>query len=165
MASWLLTIIDFILFRQGKLADERRIAAPPGGDALQRLIAGAVVLADRRPDGGLALKLNPGIEVRLNLITRLRGLPARTAVLPLAGEPELARWLVNRARDAAPAATLPADTPAPLADALRRHGILVTELPPPEAYFPDPGVPAESAVDAPVATDKVEGLEQGLISQ
>ena len=48
VAAWLLTIIDFILFRQGKLADERRIAAPPGGDALQRLIAGAVVLADRR---------------------------------------------------------------------------------------------------------------------
>lgn len=147
VAAWLLTFIDFILFRQGKLPEERRIAPPPGAEALQRLIAGAVVLTDRRPDGGLALRLNPGLEVRLNLIVRVAGEPARTAVLPLAGDPELARWLVTRALDAAPAATLPDDAPAPLADALRRHGILVTELPPPEACFPDPELAADASRD------------------
>lgn len=150
VAAWLLTFIDFILFRQGKLADERPIGPPPGGAALERLIAGAVVLTDRRPDGGLALRLNPGIEVRLNLIARLPGEPARTAVLHLAGDPELARWLVTRALAAAPADTLPNDAPAPLADTLRRLGILVTELPPPEAYFPDPELPTDP--DADLAT-------------
>ncbi|MBL8200626.1 MAG: hypothetical protein JNK40_06610 [Chromatiales bacterium] len=151
VAAWLLTILDFILYRQGKLPDERRIAPPPGGEPLQRLIAGAVVLADRRPDGGLALRLNPGIEVRLGVSARLPGEPARTAMLHLAGEPELARWLVHRAVDGTPADALPADLPVTLADALRRHGILVTELPPPEAYFPDPELPPDPAADLATA--------------
>ena len=65
VAAWLLTFLDFILFRQGRIATEQRIAPPPGGATLVRLIAGAVVLSGQRPDGGLALRLNPGVEVRL----------------------------------------------------------------------------------------------------
>ena len=138
VAAWLLTIIDFILFRQGRLAGERGIAPPPGGEALQRLIAGAVVLTDQRPDGQLALRLNPGLEVRLNLGARLPGKPTQTAALPLAAEPELARWLVSRALD-----TGPHEVPQSLVETMRKHGILVTESPPPEAYFPDPELPAD----------------------
>jgi len=37
---------------QGKLRTSGAFAPPPGGDALQRLIAGAVVLADRRRTAG-----------------------------------------------------------------------------------------------------------------
>ena len=36
IAAWLLTILDYVLFRHGQLAGERRIADPPGGDTLQR---------------------------------------------------------------------------------------------------------------------------------
>jgi hypothetical protein len=151
VAAWLLSLIDFILFRQGKLAGERGIAPPPGGQALQRLIAGAVVLTGQRPDGHLALQLNPGLEARLNLTARLRGEPARIALLPLAAEPELARWLVSRALDTQPPDTLPHDVPQSLAATMRRHGILVTELPPPAAHFPDPELPADPITDLATA--------------
>jgi hypothetical protein len=141
-AAWLLSIIDFILFRQGKLAGERGIAPPPGGEALQRLIAGAVVLTEQRADGQLALRLNPGLEARLNLTARLPGEPARIALLPLAAEPELARWLVSRALDTQRPDTRLHEVPQSLIETMRKHGILVTESPLPEACFPDPELPA-----------------------
>lgn len=146
VAAWLLSLIDFIRFRQGKLAGERGIAPPPGGAVLQRLIAGAVVLAEQRPDGQLALRLNPGFEVRLNLSARLPGEPARIALLPLAGEPELAHWLVSRALG-----VQPDGVPPSLAATMRQHGILVTESPPPAAYFPDPELPADLAIELATA--------------
>jgi hypothetical protein len=151
VAAWLLTIIEFILFRQGKLAGERGIAPPPGGEALQRLMAGAVVLTDQRPDGQLALRLNPGLEARLNLTARLPGEPARIALLPLAAEPELARWLVSRALDTQQPDTLPHEVPQSLVETMRKHGILVTESPPPEACFPDPELPADPNTDLATA--------------
>jgi hypothetical protein len=147
IAAWLLSLIDFIRFRQGKLVEERGIAPPPGGAVLQRLIAGAVVLAEPRPDGQLALRLNPGFEVRLNLSARLPGEPARIALLPLAGEPELARWLVSRALG-----TQSEDVPPSLAATMRQHGILVRQSPPPEACFPDPELPADPATELSTAT-------------
>lgn len=147
VAAWLLSLIDFIRFRQGKLAEERGIAPPPGGAVLQRLMAGAVVLAVQRPDGQLGLRLNPGFEVRLNLSARLAGEPARIALLPLAGEPELAHWLVSRALG-----VQSDEVPPSLAATLRQHGILVSHAPPPPAYFPDPELPADPAIELSTAT-------------
>lgn len=152
IAAWLLTIIDFILFRQGKLAGERGIGPPPGGEALQRLVAGAVVLTEQRPDGQLALRLNPGLGARLNLTARLPGEPARIALLPLAAEPELARWLVSRALDTRPPDARLHAVPQALAGTMREHGILVNETPPPEACFPDPELPADPLTELATAT-------------
>lgn len=148
IAAWLLTILDYVLFRQGQLAGERRIADPPGGDTLQRLIAGAVILADHRADGGLALRLNPGLEAALWFSVRRPGQPAYTATLALAGEPDINRWLLEYfLREAAPEAP----APGPLADGLRRHSLLVTGLPPPEVTFPDPDEATDPSTDLATA--------------
>ncbi|MDH5255526.1 MAG: hypothetical protein OEW72_06365 [Gammaproteobacteria bacterium] len=141
VAAWLLTLLDFILYRQGRIAGERRIAEPPGGEQRQRLIAGGALLTGQRPDGGLALRLNPELDVRLGVSARLPGEPARTTLLGLAGEPDLARWLLQWALGA-PAPDAP---PEPLAALLRRTGILVSHLPPPDACFPDPELPGDLA--------------------
>jgi hypothetical protein len=145
IAAWLLTVLDFILFRLGQLPGEQRIAAPPGGPLLERLVAGGVVLWEARPDGTTGLRLNPGFEVGLWFAVRVPGEPARTATVTLAAEPELCRWLLTSAVAPLPSAQPP---PGPLADALRRHGLLAEQLPPPDAVFPEPGgpVPAEAVL-------------------
>ena len=150
IAAWLLTILDYILSRLGKLAGERPIAGPPGGETLQRLIAGAVILPGQRPDGGLALRLNPGVEVRLWFSARRPGQPAHTASINMAEEPDLARWLLTR--------WLPGEQSAPspaLADDLRRHALLMTDLPPPAACFPDPARRGDPATELASATSVV----------
>ncbi|MEO8444866.1 MAG: hypothetical protein ABI567_07680, partial [Gammaproteobacteria bacterium] len=133
---------------------------PPGSETLARLVAGAVILVGQRPDGGLALRLNPGFEVGLWLSARRPGKPALTTTLALAEDPELARWLLDyflRSDPPAPPA------PGPLADSLRRHGILVNELPPPEANFPDPGLPPDPAADLSTAARLIpQGAGQGV---
>ncbi len=148
IAAWLLTILDFILFRQGRLPEERRIAPPPGGVILERLIAGAVILAGRRPDGGQALQLNPGFEAGLFVAARVPGEPARNTTLPLGAEPEVARWLLAGTLEPGSRTVPP---PGPLADALAGHGLLVREPPPPPACLPDPAATSADR-DAVLAT-------------
>jgi len=149
VAAWLLTVLDFILWKQGRLPDERRIGEPPVGETLQRLVAGAVILAGQRPDGGLALKLNPGLGIGLALRVRRRGQPAHTATVTLNEEPALCRWLLAHYLPGGPGATGPVGDE--FRETLRRHALLVAELPAPEALFPDPAEPAELAAETATA--------------
>ena len=72
---------------------------PRRAAARQTLIEGGVLLVSQRPDGGLALKLNPDFAVRLSLYARVRGEPARSALLNLGDDPDLARWLLTHRLD------------------------------------------------------------------
>jgi hypothetical protein len=143
VAAWLLTFLDHVLWRQGRLAGERRIAPPPDGPARQALLTGGVLLAGRNPDGSPVLKLNPTFDMRLQVDVRLPGEPARNTLLALAEDADLTRWLLNYYL--APAARVPVpDDPAVVAS-LRRHGVLVDAPPAPAVTFPDPA----SEVDLP----------------
>ncbi len=142
IAGWLLTILDFILWKQGRVATEKRIAEPPDGRSRERLIDSRVILAHRREDGGLSLTLNPQFDLRLEINTRRRGQPACNVQLPLADDPELTRWLLTRCMTGTSGAG-PAPLSESLLDSMRRYGILVSEPPPEDAWFPDPGATAE----------------------
>ncbi len=153
VAAWLLTILEFILYRQGRLAEERAIGAPPGGATLERLVAGGVILSSRRPDGGEALRLNPGFQATLFVSARVPGGPARETTFALGDDTDLARWLLDGvlapgSRQAPPPAT-------PLADALVRHGLLVTTLPAPAACLPDPAATARERDDVLATAGRV----------
>ncbi len=160
MASWVLSILDHVLCQQGRLPGERPIAEPPGGPARQLLMDGRVLFAHRRPDGVLELRLNPKLDVKLQLYARRLGLRAHYSLLPLLEDVELTRWLLTRypvvspeGFQAPPAESLPAEPlpaeplPEPLVSTLRRHGVLVDALPPADACFPDPGLPVDLAAE------------------
>ena len=146
VAVWLLSFLDYILCKQGRLEGDIRIAEPPVGTARQRLIAGRIILAEIRPDGGLALRLNPEFEMRLVLNVRLRGEPARSTLLALGDDPDLSRWLLT-CHDRNPSEHAPAALSDTLIQSLRRHGALVDELPAEEVFFPDPDAPPDLATD------------------
>ena len=95
IAAWLLSFLDYLLCKQGKLPGDRRIADPPDGRTRAALIEGGVLLAGQRPDGGLALQLNPDFGVRLSFYARVRGEPARNTLLNIGDDPELIRWLLT----------------------------------------------------------------------
>jgi len=145
VAAWLLSILDFILYKQGHLPGPRGIAEPPGGATRQRLIDGRVILAAPHPDGGLALSLHPEFDVRLLLYTRRKHLRAHNHLLALAEDPDLTRWLLSHYMGQ-PLPELAALPPAFL-QRLQAHGIVVDEPPPEEATFPDPAAPADLARD------------------
>ncbi|MCK6372113.1 MAG: hypothetical protein L6Q83_12480, partial [Gammaproteobacteria bacterium] len=142
IAPWLLSVLEFVLWKQGRLADERQISPPPGGATLQRLIEGRIVLAEQRADGGLALRLSPEMDLRLALYARRHRQPAINAMLGLAEEPDVTRWLLQHYGAGRPAPDL-AQLDATLLRSLRQHGVLVDEPPDAEAFYPDPAVPVD----------------------
>ncbi len=153
VAAWLLSFVNYLLCKQGKLPGDRRIADPPDGANRLALIEGGVLLASPGADGGLALQLNPDFAVRLSLYARVRGEPARSALLNLGDDPDLARWLLTHRLDGRHLEDSAAMEQVPLTDALieslRRHGVLVDALPAPDARFPDPEAPVD--LDAELA--------------
>lgn len=142
VVHWLFGVIDYIQFELGRSTEARTLPPPPGGETLQRLVAGGAIFSSVRPDGGVALRLNPSLQIQLWLSVRVRGEPARVAIVNLAAQPELARWLLAACLQPSPPAVPPA---GPLADELRRHGLLVTALPPPDICLPDPANPPDTA--------------------
>ena len=137
VAIWLLSFLDYLLYKQGRIVEEQRIADPPGGATLDALIRGGVLLANRRPDGRQLLRLNSRIgELGLYVYARLAGRPALDTVVSLAGNPDLTRWLLNYHLGNSPGPGDPLVDEA-LAESLRQHGAFVAELPPPAATFPD----------------------------
>jgi hypothetical protein len=143
-AAWLLSILEYILYRQGKLPEERGIAQPPGGEALQHLIDGQVILTTQRPDGGLAMRLNPAFDLRLQITARRHGLPALDEQITLAGDPDLTRWLLTEFVRKEPEID-PARLGDRLVEALRRYAILIDEPPDDPAWYPDPSAPVDLA--------------------
>ena len=150
IAAWTLSILDLLLAQEGRLPGVRQIAEPPGGEARQLLIAGRVMDTLRRPDGGPQLRLNPEFNLQLHLITRRRGARAHNVLLPLVEDAELTRWLLNRyARP--PLVTEHAPLGEALVASLRRHGILIDEPPPEDAWFPDPAAPVDLVAELATA--------------
>ncbi len=146
IAAWLLSFLDFIEHKQAQLPGERPIAMPPGGDTGRRLLEGHIVLATQRPDGGLALQLNSGIDVRLVVYARRRGQCATNLMLGLAEDPALTRWLLTHYRNRCPVPDLSQCDDA-LRASLERHGVLVQELPPDAAFFPDPDLEPDTTAE------------------
>lgn len=145
VAAWLLSMLDYILYKQGHLPGPRFIAEPPGGVTRQLLIDGRVILTSTRPDGGLALSLNPEFDVRLLLYTRRKGLRAHNHLMGLAEDPDLTRWLLMHSMGQP--LPDPATLPAAFVARLQAHGVLVEEPPPEEATYPDPAEPVDLAAD------------------
>ena len=73
MAAWLHGFVDFRLSRAGKLPGQFPIPPPPGGETLERMIRGGIVLEEYHADGRRALSLNPEQNIWLNLKCRLAG--------------------------------------------------------------------------------------------
>ena len=146
IGSWVLSILDHVLCQQGTLPGERPIAEPPGGPARQLLMDGRVLFAQRRPDGVLELRLNPKLDVKLQLYARRPGLRAHYALLPLLEDVELTRWLLTHYAGVS-SGSFQAPLAEPLIGTLRRHGVLVDALPPADACFPDPGLPVDLAAE------------------
>ena len=142
IAAWLVSILDYILCTQGKLPGDRRIAPPPAGPTGQRLVDGGVILVSDRPDGGLAAELNPQIDVRLILYARRPNSCAHLALLALAEDPDLTRWLLTGYMGS-PSATDLVQLGDSLVASLRRHAVLVDELPTEAVCFPDPAGPVD----------------------
>ncbi len=146
VARWLVTFLEYLLYRQGQLEGERRIAEPPGGQTREALIRGEVIVFSRRPDGGQVMRLNPKLEMGLYLYARRRDQPALDAPIALGEDPELSLWLLAwcLAGGKIPPQVPLTDT---LIEALRRHSIFVDELPAAEVYFPDPAAPVDLAAE------------------
>lgn len=142
VAAWLVTFLDFFLARQGRIAGNPGIAEPPTGRDRQALIDGGVILAQTRPDGGLALRLNTNMDMGLYVRARRRGQFALDTSFGLLEDPDLTRWLLTDYVNGAGQAS-GGGFSGPLAASLRRISALVDELPPADVCFPDP----ERAVD------------------
>lgn len=144
IATWLLSLLDCLLIQQGRLPGEPRIAVPQGTEAVQLLIDARILSPQPQPDGLMGLQLAQNFDVKLLMLARRRGLPARSTLLPFLDDADLTRWLLSRC-------ARPAAAPAPASDALAEklaaHDILVSELPPPDAWFPDPAEPVDLAAE------------------
>ncbi len=159
IAAWLQSFLDFVIGGQekvpGQAQGQPRLAEPPAGDTRERLIRGGAILAEQRADGGPALRLNPTLEVYLYLTARRRNGPAHTATLGLAEDPALTRWLLthnpNSTRPQDPTQLIDGLSEALLAS-LRRHQVLVDELPAGETCFPDPAAPLDLAAELATAS-------------
>lgn len=150
VAAWLGSLLDFVLSKRGPKAGETRLAEPPGGATRDRLIRGGVILAERRPDGATALRLNPTFDACLFVTARRRDEPAHTVTLGLAEDPALTRWLL--AHDPRNAARPdPAQLGGELVASLRRHHVLVDSLPPEAPTFPDASEPVDLAAELATA--------------
>jgi hypothetical protein len=146
VALWLLSFVEHLMARQGKLRGEHRVADPPGGSTRQALLDGGVLLTQRQPDGRTTLRLNPAMEMGLYVHARVPGRPAVDTAFNLGGDPELSRWLLNQ-HVPGNATPDPATLSPELVASLRRNGALVDELPPPDACFPDPEAPVDTAAE------------------
>jgi hypothetical protein len=144
IAAWLLSLLDCMLIQQGRLPGEPHIAVPQGHEAVQLLIDAHIISPQSQPNGQIALQLSETFDVKLLLYARRQGLPARSTLLPFLEDAELTRWLLNRC--ARPAAS-PAPAGAALAASLAAYDVLVSELPPPDAWFPDPAEPVDLAAE------------------
>lgn len=145
ISLWLLSIVEHLDYKVGRVREEKRIADPPGGTARKLLIDGSVLLADKRPGRPLALQLNPQCAMGLQLYARVRGSPAVDVVVALGENLELSRWLLERELGGGSIEeALASDT---LLANLRRYGVLITESPPEEAWFPDPQAPVDLAAE------------------
>ena len=151
VARWLLSFVDVRLAKLGKLAGERRLGKLPGGDVLDALIRGNVMLAGRRPDGGPAFRLNPDLSIWLRVNVRLPNRPAYMLQTQLNKDPEFSRWLLLRyIGPGEPVEELPVSEAT--LTALREHGVLVDEPPPDEACLPDPDIAPELAEELSIAS-------------
>ncbi|MCK6369859.1 MAG: hypothetical protein L6Q83_00805 [Gammaproteobacteria bacterium] len=146
VARWLLTFLEYLLWKRGELEGERRIAEPPGGHTREELIRGEVILVSQRPDGGQAMRLNPKLEMGLYLYARRPGQPALDTAIAIGEDPELTVWLLAYCLGGG---KIPSQVPLTdsLIQSLRRHSIFVDALPAPEVYFPDPAAPVDLAAE------------------
>jgi hypothetical protein len=151
VAAWLVSFLDYFLYKQGKLPEERAIAMPPGGETLRALIDGGVVLTGQHPGGGPALRLNPRMEVGLWLYARRRGQPAVDAPVALGADTDLSRWLLGYGLAGGSPPEDPPLTPT-LVAGLSRWAVLVEDLPAGPACLPDPAVAGDLFTElAPMA--------------
>lgn len=151
VALWLASFLEYLLYNQGLIEGERRIAEPPGGKTREELIRGEVILVQQRPDGGQALKLNPSLEMGLYLHARRPGAPALDEAIAIGADPALSMWLLAFCLAGG---RIPAHVPLTdqLTAALRRHAVFVDEMPAEDVYFPDPAAPVDLAAElAPMA--------------
>jgi hypothetical protein len=82
------------------------------------------------------------MDLRLALYARRHRQPAINAMLGLAEEPDVTRWLLQHYGAGRPAPDL-AQLDATLLRSLRQHGVLVDEPPDAEAFYPDPAAPVD----------------------
>ncbi|MFQ5636164.1 MAG: hypothetical protein ACE5G3_12645 [Gammaproteobacteria bacterium] len=160
LVDWLISFVDYYLVQQGKLAGPKRIAPPPGGDIRQRLTRGGVILVERRPDGGAAMRLNPEQSIWLNIKVRLANRPSCRSAVAIYDDPEVGRWLLGHLADPAnPEAGYPAtkETLGRLAD----MGVLVDEAPPEDVYFPDPRADEDPVAELATASATFEQVGGG----
>ncbi|MEO8224490.1 MAG: hypothetical protein ABI661_06770 [Gammaproteobacteria bacterium] len=162
VAVWLLTFLNYLLSKQGKLSGEWRIAEPPDGETRQALIDGGVILAQQRSDGTLGLTLNSNMHLALQIWVRRRGEPALDTVVALGADTDLARWLLTHYINGEPQVAAARLGDAPVAS-LRRYSILVDELPADEVYFPDPDAPVDMVEElAPMSRVFFQRAGQGI---
>lgn len=147
LAPWLMSILDHVLGQQQPVPVPHPISEPPGGETRQRLIESGVLFLRPAAGGAMQLGLSPQLSAQLMVITRRRGQPAHNAMIGLSDDPELVRWLLTQYT---PPATASGDLsrlgPALLAS-MRRHHVIVDELPAPNAWFPDPEAPVDLAAE------------------
>lgn len=151
VGRWLLSFLLYLLYKQGQIQEEQRIAEPPGGETREELIRGGVVIVEKRPDGGPAMRLNSNLEMGLYLYARRHGEAALDIALPLGEDPELTYWLIAYCLAEG---RIPQQIPLTdnLVASLRRYAVFVDELPAADVYFPDPAAPMDAAAElAPMA--------------
>jgi hypothetical protein len=162
VARWLLSFLLYFLYRKGQIQTEQRIAEPPGGETREELIRGGVILVEKRPDGGPALRLNPNLEMGLYLYARRHGTPALDIAIALGEDPELSHWLIAWCLADG---RIPQHIPLTdsLIASLRRYAVFVDELPAENVYLPDPAAPVDAAAElAPMSRVFMQPANHGI---
>ncbi len=150
LVPWLDSILEHILSQQCRSPEIRPIAEPPGGHTRRLLLDAGILYLRPRGAGGMELGLNPQLNVQLMLNVRRHGGPAYQAMLTLADDPELTRWLLRFFSDRLAATDL-RRLGESLRESLRGHNLLVDTLPAPDAFWPDPAAPVELAAELALA--------------